>query len=116
MEPPGSVVVPEMMVFASNLLTGGELIGSLIHEDVEEQGVAGPHQEPEKQERPHSDSFRAGVTSFQGDLFPAGLSGPAQHIPEDGSQLTPLKSQIGCRSEPEGSDALDVGVRVTLHK
>jgi hypothetical protein len=39
MEPPGSVVVPEMMVFASDLLTGGELIGSLIHEDVEEQGL-----------------------------------------------------------------------------
>lgn len=51
MEPPGSVVVPKMMVFASDLLTGGELIGSLIHEDVEEQRVAGPHQEPGKENK-----------------------------------------------------------------
>jgi hypothetical protein len=116
MEPPGSVVVPEMMIFASDLLACGELIELRIHEDVEEQGVAGPHQEPGKQERPQSESIRAGVSSILGDLFPAGLSGPAQHIPEAASRLTPLKSQIGCRSEPEGSDALDVDFRVIRHE
>jgi hypothetical protein len=38
-EPPNAVIVPEVMIFASRLLAGGELIGFWIHADVEEQGL-----------------------------------------------------------------------------
>lgn len=75
-EPPGSMVVPEVMVFPRGALAAGEIGWVGGHGDVL---AVWAHHEAKKQKARLRSSSRA---IYSGDCFSAGLSGPARLIPQ----------------------------------